>query len=165
MKTLIMILALLGILLVPALAADTPDATRTRLNDLENKILVQKENLEKTKASLEKVIDDQQDGMDAETAARKSLEERVNKLAAALDAEVAARGQSDKLIAELQNELANQKLRADSLQAQLDKEKKDRAEAASALAQALEKNAKTDKKDRTITYVMGLLLGGLAASK
>jgi carboxyl-terminal processing protease len=33
------------------------------------------------------------------------------------------------------------------------------------LAKALDKNTTRDKKDRTITYVMGLLLGGLAISK
>lgn len=169
MRTFLMFAALLCVMLVPAMAAEAPGATEKRITTLENTTAGMREDLGNVSVDLTTT----RKGLTSEAKAREDLDARLAKLAQALDNEIAARNASDKVIAELNNDLSDQKaalvnanLKIAALQADLDKSKADQATAVAALAKALDKNASKDKKDQTITYVMGLLLGaGVAFSK
>lgn len=163
MRTILLIALFCALLITPVFAADTQESTAKRLSTLENSVQGQREDLGTVKIELDTTKDDIMQALQMEAAARKKLEER-------LDAEVAARGESDKLIAELRTALASQKIalqtQIDLLQAALDKAKTEQAATNAALNASIAKNNKQDKKDRTISYVMGLLLGaGIAFSK
>jgi hypothetical protein len=164
-----LLIGLLCCLFVPVLAAESPEAMSKRITNLENANQVLQETLGNTKLEQNKKIADLQKALDAEIKARLDLDASVKKLSDALAAEVTARGTSDKLIAELQTELANQaansKLKIAALQADLDKTKADQAAINETTKAAQARTASQQKKDRTITYLMGIILGGIAVSK
>lgn len=156
-KFFILALLLCG-LIVPALAADTPEGTAKRVVNLEKATLVMQEDLANTKLALEETQDNNAKSF-------KELTARLDQLQKSLNAEIAARGESDKLIAELQTELVNQRMKTAQLQEALNKEKADRETAVAQLDTAIKANTVKDKKDRTITYAVGALLGILAIAK
>lgn len=161
--------ALLCSLLIPAFAADTttttPDNTGKRITNLEKTTQVIQEDVANTKLALEDTQDKTQTAIDTNAKAIQDLSARLDQLQKALNAEVVARGKSDKLIAELQTSLVNEQLKNSQLQEALNKEIADRQAADAALSKSIQANTSRDKKDRTITYGMGLLLGILAIAK
>ena len=162
----VLVVALICSVVAPSLAAETPESTDKRITALENSNQVLREDLGNTRLELDTTKDALQKTIDEQAKALKDVSDRLN-------AEIAARGASDKLIAEMQSQLATQQAQIDkqkndlnTLQTALAKETNDRLAADTQANKELAHSAVVAKKDRTVTYVLGLLLGaGLALKK
>lgn len=169
MRNIFIVTGLLFCLLVPAFAAETPEATAKRVTDLQKTVQSLIELQGNTQLTLDTTKEELQAALDKETKARKDLEDRVAKMQEALDTEKTARTTADtatnKLVDELKVALVNEQMKTDALQVALDKERNERLASANELNKAVAKNSTQDKKDRTIGYALSALLGIAVLSK